>query len=385
MTPAFVATEVAKARRDNLAAIFFHTHPFARHAAFSIIDNDGELALKEFMDRRIPGLPHAAIVIGQESHSARLLGTSSHCAIEVVGKESLRWNGPPDSGAAVVPGHDDRTFDRQVRLFGREGQARLASLTVGVVGLGGTGSFIASELAHLGVQRFLLLDPDTVEPSNLNRIIGGEPTDAEGIPKVNVAARSIRRVRPNANVEALYASVLLQKYARELTSVDLIFACTDSHGSRYVLNQLAYQFLIPVFDVGVAIAVSHRRLSHVFGRSQMLAPGLPCLTCLRTLDPEQVRRDLMSDFERQRDPYVIGDVEPQPAVVSLNGTISSLAVTMFLAAYTGLPLESRHQLYDAIRGMVRPVAGLVNPTCVTCSSNGAFARGDSWPMPGRTG
>ena len=58
-------------------------------------------------------------------------------------------------------------------------------------------------------ERFLLLDPDTVEPSNLNRIIGGEPTDAEGTPKVNVAARSIRRIRPNANVEALYASVLL--------------------------------------------------------------------------------------------------------------------------------------------------------------------------------
>ncbi len=272
-----------------------------------------------------------------------------------------------------------------MRLFGREAQARLASLTVGIVGLGGTGSFIANELAHLGVQRFLLLDPDTVESSNLHRIIGGEPTDAEGTPKVNVAARSIRRIRPNAKVEAICASVLLQKYVRELTSVDSIFACTDSHGSRYVLNQLAYQFLIPVFDVGVAIAVSNRRLSHVFGRSQMLAPGLPCLTCLRTLDPEQVRRDLMSDFERQRDPYVIGDMAPQPAVVSLNGTVSSLTVTMFLAAYTGLPLEARHQLYDAVRGMVRPVAGQVNPTCVTCSSDGAFARGDSWPLPGRTG
>jgi molybdopterin/thiamine biosynthesis adenylyltransferase len=381
LTPAFVATEVAKARRENLAAVFFHTHPFARHATFSRLDNEGELALREFMDRRIPGLPHAAIVIGQESHSARLLGTSSPCTLEVVGKESLSWN----AAATVMPSHDDPAFDRQVRLFGREAQTRLAGLTVGIVGLGGTGSFIANELAHLGVQRFFLLDPDTVEPSNLNRIIGGEPTDAEGLPKVNVAARSIRRIRPNARVEAICASVLLQRYARELTSVDVVFGCTDSHGSRYVLNQLAYQFLIPVFDIGVAIAVSNRRLSHVFGRSQMLAPGLPCLTCLRTLDPEQVRRDLMSDFERQQDPYVIGDIEPQPAVVSLNGTVSSLAVTMFLAAYTGLPLEARHQLYDAIRGMVRPVAGQVDPRCVTCSPDGAFARGDSWPMPGRTG
>ncbi len=64
LAPAFVATEVAKARRDKLAAVFFHTHPFARHATFSSIDNQGELALREFMDRRMPGLPHAAIVIG---------------------------------------------------------------------------------------------------------------------------------------------------------------------------------------------------------------------------------------------------------------------------------------------------------------------------------
>ena len=90
----------------------------------------------------------------------------------------------------------------------------------------------------------------------------------------------------------------------------------------------------------------------------------------------------MSDFERQSDPYFVGEAEPQPAVISLNGTISSLAITMLLSVFTGVPAESRYQLYDAIRGAVRPVSATPVYDCVTCSLHGALGRGDSWPMPG---
>jgi len=385
LTPAFVAREVAKARRDQQAVIFYHTHPFSERAKFSAQDDRGETELYEFLTRRLPGLPHVAIVIGKRDHSARLLGTSSDCPFDVIGRDIRRFTSSSD-GRNPPADRDDRqqAYDRQIRLFGKAAQNRLAQLNVGIVGLGGTGSFIAQELAHLGVENFVLMDSDTMDVSNLNRTIGAEPSDVTGSLKINVAARLIRRIRPGAKVVTLYESVLEQKSAMELTAVDVILACTDTHGSRYVLNQLAYQFLIPVIDVGVAIATSQGLLSHVFGRTQMLAPSLPCLTCLKTLDPEHIRRDMMSDFERRADPYVIGDVEPQPAVVSLNGTTASLAVTMLLAAFTGLPLGARYQLYDAIHGFVRPLVGQVTPNCVTCSFEGALARGDSWPVPGRT-
>jgi molybdopterin/thiamine biosynthesis adenylyltransferase len=294
-----------------------------------------------------------------------------------------RWESERDSGGRE---HTEnivaQTFDRQVRVFGASAQRQLQALRVAIVGLGGTGSLVAQQLAHLGVGRFLLIDHDTIDESNLNRVVGAEALDVARTSKVDVAARMIMRISPSARVEAVKGNAVLQGLAAKIVECDTVFSCADSHGSRFVLNQLAYQFFIPVFDVGVAIAVGEGSISHVFGRTQMLVPGLPCLTCFRTLDPEEIRRDLMSDVERRKDSYVMGDVEPQPAVVSINSTVSSLAITMFLSAFAGVPVATRHQIYDAMRGMVRPIVGNTVRDCVTCSTEGAFGRGDSWPLPG---
>jgi molybdopterin/thiamine biosynthesis adenylyltransferase len=381
LSPVFVAAAVAQARRYNRSVVFFHSHPFSEYASFSKQDDAGEVVLAEFLRRRIPNQLHAAVVIGRAGHAARLLGTSRACTLDVVGSRILRWS--PTSGEAELSGVPVQ-YDRQVRVFGPEAQRRLRGLRVAIVGVGGTGSCVAQQLAHLGIRDFVLLDPDVLEDTNLNRVIGSEPADV-GSRKVAVVSRLIKRINPDAKIEASAGSVLLQDEARRLTCVDAVFGCTDSHGSRHVLNQVAYQFVIPLFDVGVTIAVEGERISHIFGRAQMLAPGLPCLTCTRLLDPEEVRRDLMSDFERKRDPYVIGAAAPQPAVVSLNNAVSSLAVTMFLSAFAGVPVAVRHQLFDATRGVVRPITDRVMPTCITCSSDGAFAQGDEWPMPGRRG
>lgn len=383
LSPTFVARGVDTARRDGSAVVFFHTHPLSERATFSSVDDDGEMVLAEFLRRRVPGRPHVGLVLGRDSHSARLLGTRERIPIVVVGPQVRRWDRELSSPEPETS-REDAAFDRQVRVFGAVGQQRLSTLSAAVIGLGGTGSFVAQELAHLGVHRFVLVDPDIVDVTNLNRVAGAEPSDQGQSAKVDVAARLVRRIQPSAEVEAIRDSVLAQRIARALVKVDVIFACTDSHGSRQVLNQIAYQYLVPVIDFGVVIIASDGTVSHVFGRAQMLAPGLPCLTCLNTLDPEQVRRDLMSDYERQNDPYVVGDALPQPAVVSINATVSSLGVTMFLSAFTGVPVETRYQLYDAIRGVVRPIRADPQTSCVTCSPTGAFARGDTWPAPGRT-
>lgn len=376
----FVAQVVARARQENQSVVFFHTHPFETHPAFSRVDDAGESLLREFVDRRLPGRLHAAVVVGTERPWARVLGSEVPLDVDVVGHSVTRWEAMQTSlgDADSAP-----MYDRQRRALGAGAQERLRSLRIAVVGLGGTGSLVAQQLAHLGVRDLLLVDPDVIESSNLNRVVGAEPDDASFAAKVEVAKRHFLRIQPNANVTALRSDVTVQADARHLLSCDLVFGCTDSHGSRYVLNQLAYQYFLPVIDMGVAIVTNTSRISHVFGRVQLLAAGMPCLTCLRTLDPEQVRRELLSPFERQRDPYIIGIPDPQPAVISINSTVSSLAVTMMLATFAGVPLAARHQVYDGLRGMVRPLANRPIEGCVTCSHDGGFARGDDWPMPGR--
>src|SRR5262249_20424653 len=130
--------------------------------------------------------------------------------------------------------------DRQIRAFGEAGQRAIARLTVVIVGLGGTGSVMAQMLAHMGVRNFILIDPKCITKTNLNRVAGTRPGDV-GRPKVEVARRMIKAIAPDAKVVIYQGDVLDAAIGARLRNVDFIFCCTDSHGSRSFLNQLAYQ------------------------------------------------------------------------------------------------------------------------------------------------
>jgi hypothetical protein len=324
----------------------------------------------------VPGKPHAALVVGRDGCRARDLALGEPLKVFEIG-ETVSTLFDPSEGHVL-----DSSLDRQVCAFGTEGQKRLQKQRIAIVGLGGTGSMVAEQLAHLGVSDFLLVDPDVVEATNLNRLVGGTPEDV-GKEKVGVAMRLIRSVRSGSAVEALSASILEERTARLLTDVDFIFCCTDSHGSRAVISQLAYQYVVPCIDMGVVITVQDRQVTHIAGRVQMLSPGLACLVCGNLLDSNAIRHDLMTPYQRQTDPYFVGGGAPQPAVISINGSVTSLAVTMFLAAVAGIPARSRYQLYNGLSGTVRVASLTPDPNCIICSPHGALARGDEWPLPVR--
>lgn len=378
LTPQFVAKSAKQARDARLAVVYFHSHPFSDAPVFSPIDDQGERALSEFLNRRAPGLTHCALVIGRSRVQGRVLAGKELIEVRLVGPMVETLTATREHSSE----QDSETHDRQIRAFGIAAQSRLSQLNVGIVGLGGTGSLVAEWLAHLGIRHFELIDPDVVEASNLNRVVGSQPTDV-GTDKVAIAARHVRAIRPDADVRAYKENVTMQRTAARLCNLDALFSCTDSHGSRSILNQLAYQFFVPCFDLGVAIVAAGTRVTHVVGRAQMLAPGLPCLACQATLDPEQVRRDMLSDYERKIDPYILGGHAPQPAVISLNATVASLAVTMFLGAFAHVPVLPRHQMYDGMKGVTRAIGGSPVEDCVICSPEGAMGRGASWTVPGR--
>lgn len=374
LTPQFVAEMTQSARRAGDSLVFVHTHPFAMNH-FSPVDSQGEKDLARFLESRIPGRLHAAMLLTPQVSIARVLGAEASLKVVGVG-ETLIW------GSAAGSDEPEPTFDRQVRAFGAAGQAKLRRMRVAIVGLGGTGSIVAQQLSYLGVNRLLLIDPDIVERTNLNRLVGAGP-DSVGQSKVAVAAAHARVINPSANITTSTGSVLQASTAEKLADSDFIFACTDSQGSRAVLNQVAYQYLIPTIDMGAVIMVHCGKISHIAGRTQMLAPGLGCMVCGNLLNPEAVRVDLLSDFERASDRYIVGATEPAPAVVSLNSTIASVAVTMFLNAVTGTPGIARLVNYNAISGTMRPGIIDQHPSCVVCSPHGALARADEWPLPAR--
>ncbi len=370
----FVAAVAQRARSSGESIVFVHSHPFAFNE-FSAVDDAGERALQEFLSERTPGLWHAAMLVTPAATIARVLGTGAPLKVFGVG-ETLTFDvgaGPPKASGQ---------FDRQIRMFGEGGQERLKALRVGIVGLGGTGSIVAQQLAHLGIEEFLLLDPDHVEFTNLNRLVGARRADV-GSTKVQTAKRMVNGINPEARVEIYEESALLARVASRLLDVDFAFGCTDSQGSRSVLNQLSYQFLLPMIDMGVSIVTAEGHVSHIAGRVNMLAAGLGCFVCGQLLNPEAVRVDLLTDFERAADPYVVGSREPAPAVISINSTVASLAVTMFLDAVLAIGAHARFITYNGVSGVARPASVSPHPNCYVCSERGAFAQAGAWPLPGR--
>ena len=374
LAPAYVAYVGKKAARENCSIVFLHSHPGAMRPEFSSIDDKGELHLAKFLSVRTPGIVHASAVVSAGGWRGRQLGTDDPMRIVSIGPSIETLFEPHDADESIT-----LRFDRQVRALGAAGQRRLELLTVAIVGLGGTGSIAAEQLAYLGVRKFILVDPDELETTNLNRVVGSNQTDV-GRPKVDVAGDHIMAIAPNARIIQVQGDITRTAFASKLKAADCIFSCTDSHGSRAVIQQVAYQYLIPCIDVGSVIAAKDGRIDGIHGRIQALSAGLACFTCSGLLDPEEVRRDMMTEEERHRDPYILGDYEPAPAVISINATVTSLAITMFLAMMVGVPSEGRYVLYNARSPNLKSVSVSRNPNCYICSARGVLARGDKQPL-----
>ena len=383
LSPNFLMPLLKRARNEGWSLILSHTHPFGDQAQFSHIDDAGEAATMPVLFRRTKGQPHGSLVLGGKDCAGRIY-EANHPALKQneAHVAEVGQNIHTCSQSTGLKDHVAQRFDRNVRAFGAMGQAILSSMTIGIVGLGGIGSIVAEQLAHLGVGQFVLLDPDTLEETNLNCVVGGVREEL-GAPKVSLAEKLIRRINPDAKVRAINGDIMFARDASALLDVDFLFGCTDSHGSRTVLNQMAYQYMIPAIDLGIHVQARSGTIQAIAGRVQMLAPGLACLVCSNLLDLEEVRRDFLSVEARKRDPYISGAVEPQPAVISLNGCVASFGVTMMLSAVVGIPLSARHQIIRFDRGIVRPVAQPPQSDCIVCSLRGALGRGDLWPLPNK--
>ncbi|HZY64237.1 MAG TPA: ThiF family adenylyltransferase [Edaphobacter sp.] len=138
---------------------------------------------------------------------------------------------------------DDR-YSRQVLFsgIGAEGQRKLASAHVAVVGVGATGAASASLLGRAGIGTLTLIDRDFVEPSNLQRQVLFDEADAlEALPKAEAARRKVALFNSNVRVHAHIADLVPANIAELLGSADLILDATDNFETRYLINDYAVQ------------------------------------------------------------------------------------------------------------------------------------------------
>ena len=217
--------------------------------------------------------------------------------------------------------HSELRLDRQ-SFLGEKSDLVLRRSRVGIVGLGGGGSHIAQQLGHLGVGEFVLIDPDIVEDTNLNRLVGATQQDvADRSNKVSVAARVIAGVNPSAQIWT--GTSQWQMCAAALRSCDVIFGCVDSISEREQLEVAARRYLIPYLDLGMDVHWVGDGFV-VGGQVALSMPEGPCLRCMGIVDDRRLA------LEAQ----LYGAAGGRPQVVWPNGVLASLAVGLFVQLVT---------------------------------------------------
>jgi molybdopterin/thiamine biosynthesis adenylyltransferase len=148
---------------------------------------------------------------------------------------------------------DQARYSRQVLFpgIGQSGQQMLAQSHVAIVGCGATGAAAASLLARAGVGALTLIDRDFVEPSNLQRQVLYDESDAHSsLPKAEAARRHIARFNSSVTVHAHIADLVPANIAELLIPAthprpQIILDATDNFETRYLINDFAVQQSIP--------------------------------------------------------------------------------------------------------------------------------------------
>lgn len=136
--------------------------------------------------------------------------------------------------------------------LGEAGQQRLAEATVVMVGCGATGTALSNLLARAGVGRLRIIDRDFIELNNLQRqTLFDEDDIAANLPKAEAAARKLRRINRDIEIEAVVADVNAGNVLTLLQDATLVMDGTDNFSTRYLLNDACLKLALPWVYTGV--------------------------------------------------------------------------------------------------------------------------------------
>src|SRR5579884_3716816 len=113
--------------------------------------------------------------------------------------------------------------------IGKAGQERLGQASVAIIGCGALGTGLANHLCRAGVGRLLIADRDYIELNNLQRqILFDEEDIAQHLPKAVAAARKLRQINSEVQVEALVEDINADEIEALVREADLTLDATDN-------------------------------------------------------------------------------------------------------------------------------------------------------------
>lgn len=240
-------------------------------------------------------------------------------------------------------------YSRHILLppIGIEGQQKLLSARVLVVGVGGLGSPVAMYLAASGVGHLTLADPDTVELTNLQRQIV-HTTDTLGVAKVESARRALSALNPDVRIETLATKLEGDALQRAVQAADVVVDGSDNFATRFAVNRACVVAKKPL--VSGAVVRFEGQVS-VFRADQA---GGPCYECLYR-DTGNNEGELCSQF---------GVLAPAAGLI---GSIQA-AETLKLLLGIGETLTGRLLAVDVMTMEFRTLTLRKDPACPVCGA-----------------
>ena len=237
-------------------------------------------------------------------------------------------------------------YSRQIFLpeIDLEGQNRLLNSQALLFGMGGLGSPIAMYLATSGIGELVLVDPDKVELSNLQRQIVHFNDDI-GLDKVDSAAQTLRAFNPEISIVTHPRALLGTQLLEAVEAADVVVDGTDNFDARFAINEACVKARKPLVSGAVVRMegqVSTYRLDH---------DDSPCYACL------------------------YNDVDEPPRNCSENGVLGSVAGIVGCIQATeaikvllkfGETLEGRLLLIDARTMSWHELRLKKDPSCPAC-------------------
>ena len=238
-------------------------------------------------------------------------------------------------------------YSRQIMLpqVDIEGQERLQNARVLILGVGGLGCPAAQYLAAAGIGSITLVDPDTVDQTNLQRQILFSGDDV-GLAKVEAAGKRLLSINPDLSLSLINEKLQGQALESTVYKADIVLDCTDNFSSRFAINKACVETETPLIS-GAAIQMGGQLTVYDFRQ-----PEAPCYRCLYD---EQSNEQLSCS-----ESGVLGPV------VGTIGTMQALEAIKLIAG-CGKSLNGRLMIFDGLNMEWQTMMLQADPCCPVCN------------------
>ncbi len=246
---------------------------------------------------------------------------------------------PPSDCDMPLDDYERTRYDRQIRIFGEEGQRRLKRAKVFVAGVGGLGSPVLMYLAAAGIGHLKFTDKDVVALSNLNRQLLHWDRDV-GERKPVSAVKKLTQLSPRTLLEPTIDTINEENVLGLVDGVNAVVDAMDNYATRALLNRACVEKHIPFF---------HGAVHGLTGQATTIIPGeTPCFNCIFLVAPP---------------PEIFPVLGSTAGVI---GTIQATEVVKYLTGMGGL-LKGKLLFYDGEQMEFHKIEVKRNPECPICS------------------